>query len=205
MLGALPDPVVKATLSEILDGTTASQLHSMKSNNYDDLTTIMKYTGDAGQQVRQLAQRALAANSAARTSIQQAIAQYSSIVSYIETAFRSLGRSDYPPQLSGMGSMGILGIDDLFTAMVAVGVATAVIAGIYAMIALINTARGHIDTSHSFMDQFTGIVDAATRAIKAAGDAALQGSSALTTVAIIGAIGVAAYFAWPKAKQYFGR
>lgn len=200
-----PDAAVSDTLSDIMDGSMAARLQSAKTNNYNDLTTIMKYTSDPDPRVRQLANQALSENGAARAALQEAIGKYSMIVGWVETAYRSLGRTDYPPQLSGMGSLGAVGVDDVFYAMVAIVGATVVIAGIYALIAAWNAFQGRTDSSRGYMDQFSGVLDSAGRALTSAAQAATEGSSALWSIGILAVLGTAAYFAWPKAKRYFGR
>lgn len=179
------DPVSIQMMEDILDGSMASKLQDAKTQNYDDLSTIMKYVNDPDPAKRQAANAARAENLAARLELQKAISSYSTIVGWIQTVAGSYA----PPQLSGLG---FVGVDDAVYVIGAIAVAGfGIAAALYALSLAFNAYTGHTDTSRGLMDQFAGILDSLSGLTK--------------TIAIVGVVGVIGFFAFPWMKARFGR
>lgn len=180
------DPVSIQMMQDILDGSMASRLQDAKAQNYDDLTTIMKYVNDPDPAKRQAATAARAENLAARLELQKAISNYSSIVGWIQTV---AGSKYSPAQLSGLG---FIGVDDAVYVIGAIAVAGfGIAAALYGLSLAFNAYTGHTDTSRGLMDQFAGILD--------------KLSGLTTTIAVVGVVGVFGYLMFPWLKTKLGR
>jgi hypothetical protein len=129
---------------------------------------------------------------AARLALQEAINKYSTVVGWIETF---AGKQYSPPQLagfSGLGSLGIFGIDDageVIALLVAAGVAITVT--LYAINALMATILGRTQDAKGYLSQLADLFSAAGKTFT---QVASGTTSLVWNVGIAAALGIALYF-----------
>lgn len=152
------DPAARATLEDIWSGTAYANIKSALEQGFADQTEIYKYLSDSDPAKRALAEKARDANTRSLQALQQSKVYYNQIVNYIQTALGTIGQASSAPKT--LGNLGIVGIDDLFSALVAAGVAVAVIVLLAELRDIFAVGMGASKETRGYLDQMKDLFGA---------------------------------------------